>query len=216
MSKAFDRVDHHVLIEKITNSLPSGFVSWLRSYLSGRSFQVRIHGELSTPHYQAAGVPQGSVLGPALFSILVGDISKHNKDNVFIQYADDLNIICPFVDITQNTLQQRIVNQLEEVALWCSRNKQELNMDKSKFLLCTRQPLCLDDHFPIQRVRSMKVLGIILNEKLTWDEHVKELCKKASQRLHVLRKVKPYLDQSELHTVYCSMIRSLFEYCCPV
>ena len=161
-------------------------------------------------------MPQGSVLGRALFSVLAGDLSKHNNDNVFVQYADDLNIICPFTDITPNTVRKKIMNQLKDVLLWCSRNKQELNMDKSKFLLCTRQPVCFDEPPPIQSVSTLKVLGITLNDKLTWDDHVQESCKKACQRLHVLRKVKPYLDRNELHAVYCAIIRTLFDFCCPV
>ena len=216
LSKAFDKVDHRILLEKVSNDLPRGFTSWLHSYLSGRSFQVRIQGELSNTYRLCSGVPQGSVLGPALFSILVGDLPNGNSENTFIQYADDLNIVCPLTSDDPAYIKEKVLNQLVKVSSWCNTNLQELNVEKSKFLLCTRQSVRIDGPLPIKRVASLTVLGVRINQQLSWGDHVKMICSRACQRLHVLRKAKPFLSQEELHGIYLAIIRSLFDYCCPV
>ena len=215
LSRAFDRVSHQILLKKAIVGLPKGFISWLHNYLTGRNFQVRIQGQLSDSYRLFSGVPQGSVLGPALFSILVGDLPKYDNDNTFIQYADDLNIVCSLTNDDPVHIKGMILNQFHEISAWCNLNSQELNAEKSKFLLCTRQPVHVDDALPIKRVPSLTVLGVRVSEQLSWGDHVSMICRKASQRLHILRKAKPYVDQQELHNIYSAIVRSIFDYCCP-
>ena len=114
MSKAFDRVDHRILLKKASAILPSGFIAWLASYLSGRTFQVKIQGLLSQSHPVTLGVPQGSVLGPALFAILVGDLPNPNSLNTFVQYSDDLNIILSLASDNPTYIRARLIEQLED------------------------------------------------------------------------------------------------------
>ena len=216
MSKAFDKVDHCILLKKASATLPSGFIAWLETYLSGRTFQIRIQGQLSKSHPVSSGVPQGSVLGPALFSILVGDLPCANNLNALVQYADDLNIIIPLTSVDSSHITSRLSEQLADIAGWCSRNKQHLNDDKTKVLLSTRRQVDFDEPLPIKRVTSLTVLGVTVNEQLSWSDHITKVCKRACQRLHVIRKVKPYLSEKELHETYCAFIRSIFDYCCPV
>ena len=97
---------------------------------------------------------------------------------------------------------------------WCFYNNQELNIDKSRLLLSMRSPLEIElSSLPI--VSTLKVLGVQLNASLTWDDHIAVLYKKACQRLHLLRTLKPYIHKDELREVYISVIRSIFDYCCP-
>lgn len=215
-SKAFDNVDHHTLVQKVSTTLPKGFALLLHSYLSERSFQVKIQGHISQSYRVHSGVPQGSVIGPALFSILVGDLPDCNSDNTFIQYADDVNIVIPLKHNDPDEVKVKVMKQLQEVSNWCSLNKQIVNADKSKLLLCTRRPMSIEVSTPIKRLTSMKILGVYVNDRLTWENHTTEVCRRACQRLHLLRIVKPHISQSELHEVYCALVRSLFDYCCPV
>ena len=216
MSKAFDKVDHRILLQKASATLPRGFIAWLETYLSGRTFQVKIQGQLSRSYPVSLGVPQGSVLGPALFSILVGDLPCADSLNTFVQYADDLNIILPLTSDNPSYIKTKLLEQLEDIAGWCSRNKQHLNDEKTKVLLSTRRQVDFDDSLPIKRVTSLTVLGVTINDQLSWSDHITNVCKRACQRLHVIRKVKPYMNENELHATYCGFIRSIFDYCCPV
>ena len=214
-SKAFDYVDHGTLLEKVQYAhLPKGFARWLQSYLSQRSFQVKIQGKLSSPHAVHAGVPQGSVLGPALFSILVGDLTCNNG-NQLVQYADDANIILPFTTKDPRIIKNVIQTQLKNIETWCAQNKQVLNVEKSKVMICMRSSLDLEClHLPVSK--SLKILGVTLSEDLSWDLHIAALCTKACQRLHILRVLKPHTTQEELHQVYIATIRSVFDYCSQV
>ena len=216
-TKAFDNVDHKILMQKISGSLPRGFLAWISDYLSGRRFKVRVQGALSEVYWTQTGVPQGSVLGPPLFSMLVGDLSQGEIHNTFIQYADDVNIIIPIKNRDPQDIGKKVHDQLNAVENWCRMNKQKLNTEKSKLLLFLRKDLRIDDcYLQITRVKSLKVLGVVLNEKLKWEDHINATVKKLSQRLHILRVLKPYISVEELHQVYLAMSRSLADYCSPV
>ena len=209
-------MDHHILLQKAASILPGGFIEWLKTYLSGKTFQVKVQGQFSKSHSASLGVPQGSVLGPVLFSILVGDLPCADRRNTLVQYADDLNVVFPLASDDPLDIKTRLQEKLEDIAGWCSQNKQHLNDEKTKFLLSTRRQVELNDSLPIKRVTSLTVLGVTLNDQLSWKDHIANVCKRACQRLHVIRKVKPYMNEIELHTTYCAFIRSIFDYCCPV
>ena len=215
-SKAFDLVDHSTLLTKMTSArLSKNFIDWLRSYLSDRSYRVKIQGILSGDHKFLRGVPQGSVLGPALFSTLVGDLPYDKSTTSLIQYADDATFIIPFKSHDPQTIRSQIDSVLTSVTAWCFSNKQSLNVEKSKLMLNLRRPLVIED-LPIPTASSHKTLGVLLNNSLTWDDHITMLYKKACRRLYILRAMKMHVNRSELHSVYLSFIRSLFDYCCPI
>jgi hypothetical protein len=210
-SKAFDLVDHSVLLKKMRNTpITEGLVLWLRSYLSERTFQVRIQGQLSTTRSTHSGVPQGSVLGPALFSILVADLTC-NDSNMMVQYADDANVILPFQTKDPRIIEKLFLDQILAIRKWCSLNKQELNVEKSKIMIHMRSSSELVD-LPIPCTESLKILGVHLSSDLTWDNHIESICKKACQRLHILRILKPHTSKGELHDIYIALLRSLFDY----
>ena len=85
----------------------------------------------------------------------------------------------------------------------------------AQLYLNTRNPIILD-HLLVEQVHETTVLGVKLEENLNWTSHISYISKKANQRLHILRKLKPFLSSNQLHTVYLTHIRSLFDYCSPV
>ena len=96
LSKAFDKVDHHTLLRKLTGQgLPTAFIKWIQGYLSQRTFRVRVQDSLSVKRAFNVGVPQGSVLGPALFCVMAGDFTVALPQSSLTQYADDLTILSP-------------------------------------------------------------------------------------------------------------------------
>lgn len=217
LSKAFDRVDHGTLLRK-TQRLPAlvGFSKWLHNYLSGRNFTVRVDGQFSGIYPLTSGVPQGSILGPSLFSVLVGDFPKCREENVVIQYADDVNFVLPFMENSPETISRITSQQLNQVEQWCNENRQLLNIEKTKMMLVLRRPLEEETTRPVRLDKSIKVLGVHLSDDLGWKAHISDVTKRASQRLHILRTLKPHTTSMELHDIYNGLIGSLFEYCCPV
>ena len=215
-SKAFDRVDHKVLLQKMKEKgAPGGFLMWLKDYLSHRTFQVRALSTYSPIHETGIGVPQGSVLGPILFCALVSDLSSTTEDVTTVQYADDVNFIIPLKSDSEIDIFNSISIELEKVRTWCLANKQQLNTDKSQYMLYTRSPFIIHG-LPLGCVSSLKILGVHVSNNLSWDHHIQSICKTACSRLHVLRVLRRYTTPKELHGVYVSLIRSLFDYCCAV
>ena len=197
-SSAFDRVDHETLLGKLdSNKFPKGLILWLKSYLSGRSVQVKVCGHLSTPCYVNRGVPQGSVLGPSLFCALVGDLPSPMGEQTKVQYADDVNFVFGLKTNDQIVTNSAIETAIHQIETWCEVNKQKLNREKSTLMIhmrsksnddpcCTVQNACV----PIQEQTT--ILGVQLNADLTWDSHVNKLCKAAASRLHILRILRKY------------------------
>jgi hypothetical protein len=217
-SKAFDLVDHNILIDKVSKTgVPDFLVTWLRSFLCGRQQRVKIGNTFSKWVPLNAGVPQGTLLGPSTFLLHINDLET---DCHSVKYVDDTTIWEMCDKRGENSNIQKAANQTYD---WCQRNNMRLNTDKTKEMLMdfskkpfNIEPICMNGN-NIERVRSSKLLGVIINNTLTWNDHVEYICSKASKRLYFLRLLKraniPPLD---IVHVYCSTIRSLLEYACEV
>ena len=215
-SKAFDLVDHTILLDKMSSNLPHGFLMWVKSYLSNRSFRVKIQGNFSKERVIQSGVPQGSVLGPALFSILVGDLTSNRYGNAFVQYADDVNIVIPLETKEENEIKQKLDDQMNEIEDWCTKNKQNLNTAKTKVMVTRRSKTPNNFCTPLTVENKLKILGVYFNNKLNWEDHINAVNRKMCQRLNILRVLKRHVTQDELHQVYIALVRSVADYCCPV
>ena len=126
-----------------------------------------------------------------------------------------MNVIIPLLTADTQEIKAKVLQQLSITEDWCAANKQHLNAEKTKCMLHGRKSI-ENLTLTIAVVKSMKVLGVVLNENLTWKNHVDAIVKKASQRLHILRMIKPHVQLQELHQVYAALICSLADYCCPV
>ena len=178
--KAFDVVDHQLLLTKLRLyrvSDPS--LSWFESYLSGRQQFVSIDSQRSDSLLIKQGVPQGSVLGPALFLLFVNDIPLHLTDSTVDIYADDTTITANahFSDLCSMT--QLLNSNLDAVQRWASYNKMFINKKKTKSLLVHGKripaklnedtPLRLDveiDDSVVEQVSSRKILGVVIDSQL--------------------------------------------------
>ena len=217
-SKAFDMVEHKILLDKLQHyGIRGPALKWLESYLSNRKQYVSINGSESSTTNIDYGVPQGSILGPLLFLVYVNDIPNLADFAKFILYADDANII-----LTANTID--VINeQLEKLIFnlkrWVNCNGLALNLKKTKYMIFSRarnielpQPLVISE-IPIERVYEAKFLGVIVDDSLNWSRHVKTVQSKMARYVGILYKVKKYLPLQARLQIYHSLVQSHVNYC---
>ena len=221
LSKAFDTVNHSILLEKLTcYGFHTDTIKWFSSYLFERKQQCLVNGQLSSPKIIKCGVPQGSILGPLLFLMYINDLPnclKYSKPRMF---ADDT-----YITTTGNSLTQVInfVNSdLSYISEWLLANKLSLNITKTEHMFIGSDDMLnkISDavavHFgnnPIKRVHKSKSLGIIIDERLSWTDHIDVLSRKVSSAIGGLRQARPFVDLKTAKTIYNSLIEPLFDYC---
>ena len=188
--KAFDRVNHSLLLSKLSKILPHNFVSILASYLSQRKQRVKINNSYSKYININCGVPQGSVLSPILFGFFISDLQTFNSSSCF-KYADDSTFVIPH-------FKQDITPDIKEVAnhmlKWCTANKLELNFAKTQLLTVKKsQNIIYTEINSIKQMENIKILGITLNKNLKWDNNTLAKTKSASSYLYLFRKFRNVL-----------------------
>lgn len=214
-SKAFDKVPHDLAIAKLKHlGFPSWIAEWLRSYLTQRKAFVNINGTHSRTYSIASGVPQGSVLGPLIFILFINDLCYRLKSQKLL-YADDLKIYRIVTSMLDCCALQDDVNELN---LWCTENGMELNVKKCKSVVFSRRQSRIGfDYFVgselLERVDSIRDLGVIIDNKLRFDEHICVTTAKAFAALgFVRRNTRFFKDIYALKSLYCALVRSILEY----
>ena len=204
-SKAFDTIDHNILIQKLqfyNFSKPSAQL--VKSYLQNRKQFVAINQTNSTLKPVTIGVPQGSVLGPLLFLIYINDLLKSAPDLNYILFADDTNIFS-----TDRNLLNIGIN---EVHTWCLSNRLVINYSKTFQVLfkAPNKSITMNDYsLKMDNTRldiksSTKFLGIELDTNITFKEHLKNLHKKLNLCILMMRAIRPFLDRKTMINIYYS------------
>ena len=221
--KAFDSVNHNILLEKLAYMrINKFFLLWIRSFLSSRTQQVNLNGTLSSIANCPCGVPQGSVLSPALFNIHINDLENSIPDDLEIdttKYADD----CTEDQLVEQGKSSSMQIAIDYVCKWAETNKMELNKKKTKDMwICFTDsaqeppPTQIGDDI-IERVKTFKLLGVWCQDDLKWNEHIEQITRKANRRLfHLRQSMKSHLPTEVGLTTYTSKIRPILEYASPV
>lgn len=225
LQNAFDRVWHDGLRYKMIKlGLPDYLIDIITSFITDRTFAVRVHATLSTKRKIEAGVPQGSVLGPTLFNLYAHDIAITNNFSLAM-FADDTAVI------TQNEKLETAVNSLQNalntICVWFDNWKVKINATKSQVKVFTLKQI---KNLPSVRINqniiewnardtAVKYLGVYLDTRLGWGIHTNKKLSECYSRLSLLYPLinrKSHLSIECTMLIYKSILRPIITYACPV
>ena len=219
LSKAFDTLSYDILLYKLKYYGVTGTeFKLMQNYLSNRKQYVVFNNCNSDITEINIGVPQGSILGPLLFSININDLITVSNKLHFIMYADDTTIYFNLEDFNQENLENEVNNELSRVSEWMTLNKLSLNASKTKSMTFHRAQKKVNqitlklNGQNIEMVSSFNFLGIILDQSLSWKKHVSMVTNKISKTLGILYRLKDIFPENILLTIYQSLIASHMNY----
>ena len=221
-SKAFDCVNHAILLQKLHYYGIRGIaLEWFRSYLSSRKQFVMFNGIKSVYKDVQCGVPQGSVLGPILFLLYINDIVNVSDVLFPILFADDSNVFISGNNI--DTIIQSMNAELEKLMVWLSINKLSLNIGKTNYMIFSpprKKPLATNPVIirgtEIKQISETKFLGVVVDDKLSWKNHINYISRKISRGIGIILKARKFLPKSYLLSLYSSFIYPYYDYCIEV
>ena len=225
MKKAFDKVDHQILIQNFAQyGIQSSELVWFKSYLSSRSQFTRVNGVDSKVQNIGIGVPQGSCLGPLLFLLYINDLPKAiNNANVYM-YTDNASL--SYQNHSSNKLNRALHQDLKALDKWLRGNKLSLNVAKMQsMVISTKQELSvlksqteqLNLHIhdkDLDSVQSIKYPRVHIDNTLDWKKHTQEISKKIS--LGLIKYAKRFLPLDSLKSLYTGLVDPHFRYCFAV
>ena len=213
LSKTFDCIDHKLLIAKLfCYGVSPSALNLIHSYLSNRTQRIEINNSFSRRSSIEYGVPQGSVLGPLLFNIDLTDQFYECQDSNIDNYADDTT---PYV-CGENI--RVVISELQSLAVrllkWFENNHMKANPGKSHILLSNKktEKVKIDDAVLTSSVEE-KLLGITLDSELKFENHITDICDKASQKIHALSRIKSYMSLNKRRLLMKTLVESQFNYC---
>lgn len=219
LKKAFDTVNHNILLNKLTTfNFSEHAIGWFASYLEHREQRVKINTELSTSLQSTMGIPQGSILGPLLFSLYINDLPTCCQSANCQMYADDTVIYASAR--TPTIVAETLTKEMEGISQWLKENHLTLNFKKTVSMCfsirgkikCTIKI----DQEAIEEVEELNFLGIILDHQLKFNTHINKLCKTVRTNLNCFRMIRHHIPVKAALLFFHAMILSHLSYCVTV
>lgn len=223
LEKAFDTVDHIILLRKLSHyGIRGHSLELFSSYLSNRKQIVSLSGISSCSNIIKHGVPQGSVLGPLLFLIYINDLFHAIKFGEVHHFADDTNLL--HVNKNLKHLQKACQSDIKRLCYWLNANKISMNTSKTEYIIFKpRRKSTHNFNFKLKingkRINSsvmIKYLGISLDSDLSWRSHINLINSKLKRANAILSKLRHYVTRNTLRQVYFALFHSHLSYCCQI
>ena len=225
LKAAFDKVNHSALLIKLHKiGIKGRLAKFIINFISNRTFSVRCGNTTAHPIKQDNGVPQGCVISPTLFLILIDDIC-HNVNNIspnikFSLYADDVAIWLTHPNVDEaNRLIQLALDQIQH---WCDQWGLQISPKKSATLIFSKLPRHITPLHPLKLnrevipiVKTFKYLGITLDRQLTFTPHISDIIQRCARRLNIMKCISGRdwgADRRTLLRLYTSLIRPILDY----
>ena len=219
ISKAFDKVWQNGLIYELKqNGIKDKLLCLIIGFLKNRQQSLVLNGQSSLWTKVNAGVPQGSILGPLLFLIYINDLPNGLQSNPKL-FADDTSLFSTVQDITKSTVS--LNNDLTKISEWAVQWKMNFNPDPSKQpqeSLFSRKtsskpyPSLNFNENPVHQVLLQKHLGLFLDPKLSFDEHIQCILIKTRKIIGLIKKLQPVIPRAALLTIYKTFLRPHLDY----
>ena len=220
LRKAFDTVDHGILLDNLREvGVNSQTLCWFQNYLAGREQSVMLGNSMSSFKQVTCGVPQGSILGPLLFSIYVRDLPGQADHCDVSQFANDTALHAA----SRSTLEieHRLNTDLIQTARWLKSKKLHVNAIKTQVILFgSRHALSKNPVLNIslqgeclQQVKCVKYLGVMLDNCLSWNAHVDYLQKKTNKVVKMLRRLRHTVPSCVIQNLYTTIVLPSLDYC---
>lgn len=205
LSRAFDCVEHSILLDKLTYyGMSITSTNMFKSFLENRKQIVCIGSERSSVINVKFGVPQGSVLGPLLFVLMINDLPSF-VNSYSVLYADDTTFLTVSKDY--ETLKNLTENTLSQASLWFRANGFLLNESKTQQLDFSLRELPIGD-----RVREVKCLGIYIDSRLSWEAHINNMAARLSRVIYLIRNLKSHISDNYIRSTYFAFFQSIMSY----
>ena len=214
-SKAFDTTDHDLLLEKLkAYGFSINALDLMCSYLKNRKQSVQINNNFSSAKNVYASIFQGSIDGPLLFNLFINDSVLCLTDTFLSNYADNNNLYNIGKD--RDTIKNLLRKDFRALTEWFIDNCMVLNQKKCHYMCIgrnTENDKFEFDNLLLENSKEEVVLGVTIDNKLTFDSHIKSICRKAGQKLGALLRITNYLNSSQKKLTFSGMIKSQLSYC---
>ena len=214
LSKAFDTVNKYFLEQKLYSmGIRGNLLSWINSYMEGRTLKVQLNNFQSEMQTLMYGVPQGSVLGPLLFMLYVNNLPNYLTAGHLTMFADDITVTLSADTVEQ--LHLLIEQTFEEISTWAQRDKLIMNKNKTaiiNFSLQRQLPHGMVLHDSIILSHNTKLLGTHLDNKLLWDKHIEHVCAQLNKAYFAILQMQSTLDEAGLLSIYYALAYSHISY----